>query len=485
MGKEHGFMKYDRHDPGYRPREERVKDYHTVERQLTDKQLVEQATRCMDCGIPFCCSMGCPLANVIPEFNDLVYQQRWQEALAMLLLTNPFPEFTGRICPAPCETACVLGINKDPVAIRQIELSIVETAFRCGLLKPCPPARRHDAHVAIIGSGPAGMGAADVLNRHGYHVVVYEKNCYPGGLLRYGIPDFKLEKSIVERRIKLMEDEGVIFETGVEIGSDLSSRYLLDRFDAVVLTGGAQAPRDLLIPRRELGGIHFAMNFLTQQNMRIGGEEVDPEQEIIATDKHVVVIGGGDTGSDCVGTSNRQGARSVTQLEILPEPPEDRSAETPWPMWPATRRDSSSHQEGCERRWSVQTESFEGTDGHVGKLKCCEVEWVAAKPGGHPSPQKVKGSDFLLPTDLVLLSMGFVGPGPNQLVEDLELQRDPRGFIQRDADHQTSCPGVFAAGDMTCGASLVVRAINDGCEAARSVAKWLQTLQRMKEFLKS
>ncbi|NQU40222.1 MAG: glutamate synthase subunit beta [Lentisphaerae bacterium] len=474
MGKERGFMEHERLDPGYRPIEERVEDYGAVERQLTDKQLVVQATRCMDCGVPFCCTTGCPLANVIPEFNDLVYQERWPEALDMLLLTNPFPEFTGRICPAPCETSCVLGINKEPVAIRQIEVSIVENAFRRGVLKANPPPQRHEARIAVVGSGPAGLGVADVLNRYGYNVVVYEKNRNPGGLLRYGIPDFKLEKWVVERRIQLMQDEGVVFETGVEIGRDLSSHYLRDRFDAIVLTGGAEQPRDLPIPGRDLKGIHFAMDFLTQQNQRNGGETVT-QTEISAKGKHVVVIGGGDTGSDCVGTSNRQGALSVTQLEIMPEPAGERPPETPWPLWPASRRDSSSHREGCERRWSVQTEFFEGTDDHVSQLKCCEVEWVTPKDGGRPSPRKVKGSDFLLPADLVLLSMGFVGPGPNRLVDDLELKLDPRGMIQRDADHKTSHPRVFVAGDMTHGASLVVRAINDGCETARSVVQWLES----------
>ncbi|MBT3296563.1 MAG: glutamate synthase subunit beta [Verrucomicrobia bacterium] len=473
MANERGFMEIERRDPGYRPREERVKDYRAVERRLSRTQLVEQATRCMDCGIPFCCSTGCPLANVIPEFNDLVYRERWQDALDMLLLTNPFPEFTGRICPAPCETSCTLGINKEPVAIRQIEVSIIEGAFRRGLIEAAPPARRHDARIAVVGSGPAGMGVADVLNRQGYNVVVYEKNRHPGGLLRYGIPDFKLEKWVVERRIKLMEDEGVVFETGVDIGVDLSSRYLLDRFDAIVLAGGAEKPRDLPIPGRELDGVHFAMDFLTQQNKRNGGEAVE-DAEISAKGKHVVIIGGGDTGSDCVGTSNRQGAVSVTQLEIMPEPPGERPDTTPWPLWPASRRDSSSHHEGCERRWSVQTESFEGAEGGVRKLKCCEVEWVTPKDGGRPSPQKVKGSDFLLPADLVLLSMGFVGPGTNRLIEDLELKLDPRGMIQRDAEHKASRSGIFVAGDITHGASLVVRAINDGFETAKSVMNWLQ-----------
>ncbi|MDP6491547.1 MAG: glutamate synthase subunit beta [Kiritimatiellia bacterium] len=477
MGKERGFMEIERRDPGYRPVEERVKDYRAVERQFSSTQLVEQATRCMDCGIPFCCSTGCPLANVIPEFNDLVYKERWQDALDMLLLTNPFPEFTGRICPAPCETSCTLGINRDPVAIRQIEVSIVENAFRRGLLEAEPPSRRHDARIAVVGSGPAGLATADVLNRHGYNVVVFEKNRYPGGLLRYGIPDFKLEKWVVERRIKLMEDEGVVFETGVDVGLDLSSKYLLDRFDAVVLSAGAEKPRDLPIPGRDLEGIHFAMDFLSQQNRRISGEEIKSE-EISARDKHVIVIGGGDTGSDCVGTSNRQGATGVTQLEILAEPPENRPAETPWPLWPLSRRDSSSHKEGCERRWSVQTEEFVGNQGRVSKLKCCEVEWDTPQDGGRPVPRKVKGSDFLLPADLVFLSMGFTGPATNKLVDDLELQLDPRGNIQRDGDHRTSHPGVFVAGDMTHGASLVVRAINDGVQTARSVMNCLKPTDR-------
>jgi glutamate synthase (NADPH/NADH) small chain len=427
----------------------------------------------MDCGIPFCCSTGCPLANVIPEFNDLVYRERWQDALDMLLLTNPFPEFTGRICPAPCETSCTLGINKDPVAIRQIEVSIVENAFRRSLLKARPPVRRHDARVAVVGSGPAGLAAADVLNRNGYNVVVYEKNRQPGGLLRYGIPDFKLEKWVVERRINLMRKEGIAFETSVDVGLDLSSKYLLDRFDAIVLAAGAEKPRDLPIPGRDLEGIHFAMDFLSQQNRRVSGEALQRD-EITARGKHVVVIGGGDTGSDCVGTSNRQGAASVTQLEILPEPPAERPPETPWPLWPASRRDSSSHKEGCERRWAVQTEAFVGNQGNVTKLKCCEVEWEAPGDGGRPVSKKAKGSDFLLRAELVLLSMGFTGLSKSRLVDDLELQLDSRGNIRSDDDHKTSHSGVFVAGDMTHGASLVVRAINDGFQTAKSVMNWLK-----------
>ena len=468
MGKDTGFMEFARKNNDYRPKEHRLKDFNAVAIPMKEKDITEQAARCMNCGIPFCHGTGCPLSNVIPEFNDLVYNNRWRDALNVLLQTNPFPEFTGRICPAPCEASCVLGINEEPVNIKEIELAIIEKGFESGWMKPVLPPVRHKERVAIVGSGPAGLATAHILNRYGYDVIVFEHSKQLCGLLRYGIPNFKLEKWVIDRRIKLMEDEGVRFETGVEVGRDVSRRYLQDRFDAIVLTGGAQEPRDLKVTGRELDGIHFAMDFLSQQNMRLAGEPIDPEQEIIATGKNVVVIGGGDTGSDCVGTSLRQGAKEVYQFEIMPEPPAERAESTPWPMWPLMRRDSSSHKEGGDRRWSITTESFNGDGGCVKELKCAEVEW------GDAGPKKIEGSEFTIKADLVLLAMGFVGPGRNRLVAEMALELNQRGNIKCDENHMTSRDGVFVAGDMTAGASLVVRAIEDGKQAAMSVVEYLK-----------
>ena len=473
MGKERGFLEFHRKEPTYRPVAERLKDYHAVEIRLVDKEIGEQSSRCMDCGVPFCHGCGCPLANVIPEFNELAYRRRWKEALAVLLATNCFPEFTGRICPAPCETSCVLGINDEPVTIRQVEWTIIEQGFERGYMEPRPPAVRRQERVCVVGSGPAGLAVADTLNKAGYRVVVYEKAASVGGILRHGIPDFKLEKWVVDRRIRLMETEGVVFETGVEVGHDLSHRYLKDRFEAVVLTGGAREPRDLKIPGRDLTGVQFAMPFLVQQNMRIAGEPVDGAHEIAARGKNVVVLGGGDTGADCVGTSLRQGAHGVRQFEILPKPPLQRPARTPWPMWSDILRESSSHKEGGERRWSVSTKRFLGENGRVTALECVEVEW-AAGPDGRPSPREKPGTEFQVPADLVLLALGFVGPGRNLLIEQLGIQLDARGFVKRDANSMTSDPGTFVAGDMTQGASLVVRAIADGMRVAAGVNVWLR-----------
>ena len=473
MGKETGFLEYERQDPGYRPVDDRLKDYRAVEQALPDDASYRQAARCMNCGVPFCHAHGCPLSNVIPEFNDHVYHHRWREALTILLETNPFPEFTGRICPAPCETSCVLAINDDPVTIRYIEKMIAEKGFERGYITASPPPERRSQRVAIIGSGPAGLACAEWLNKRGYNVVVYEKAFKPGGILRYGIPDFKLEKWVVDRRIALMAAEGVIFENQVEVGRDLSHRFLSTRFDAVVLAGGARQARDLAVPGRELGGIEFAMRYLGQQNRRNSGEPVGDERDILAAGKRVVVIGGGDTGSDCVGTALRQGAAGVTQFEILPEPPAGRSPQTPWPEWPLQRRDSSSHREGGTRRWSVQTEAFAGEGGRVTELCCCEVDWVVPEQGDRPAPVKREGTAFSVPADLVLLSMGFVGPGVLPYIEDLGLQLDARGVVRRDEGNMTSHAGVFVAGDMTQGASLVVRAIADGLKAAGGVIKYL------------
>lgn len=426
----------------------------------------------MDCGIPFCHS-GCPLGNVIPEFNEHAYHSRWKEALEVLLETNSFPEFTGKVCPAPCEAACCVGINSDAVTIKQVEWSIIEKAFESGLMAPKPPLVRMRESVAVVGSGPAGLAAAVVLNKAGYRVVVFEDAAKAGGILRYGIPDFKLEKWIVDRRIKLMCDEGIVFELGVEIGKDISHRYLKDRFDAIVLTGGAREARDLQVPGRELGGIHSAMWYLVQQNKRTGGEPIRPGTEILAAGKHVVVIGGGDTGSDCIGTAIRQGAKSVRQYEIMPMPPPARSPRTPWPQWPDMLRESSSQKEGCERRWCITTKQFLGESGHVKQLRCAEVEWVRGADG-RAAPKEKPGSEFLVDADLVLLAMGFVGPGKNLLVERLGIALDNRGFIKRDACGMTSDTGTFVAGDMTQGASLVVRAIDDGQKTARCVIEYLR-----------
>ncbi len=476
--RERGFIEVPRKDPGYRPVDERKRDFREVERMLTEQELNDQAARCMDCGIPFCqsahSSVGCPVVNSIPEFNDQVYHGQWEEALALLQEGSSFPEFTGRICPAPCEASCVVGINREPVTIRQIELTIIENSFKRGYVKPRIPAKRYGKRVAVVGSGPAGLAAAHRMNQAGLDVVVYERDRYPGGMLRYGIPDFKLEKWVVERRVALLEQEGVVFETGVEIGRDLSYHYLQERFDAVVLAGGAREARDLPVEGRDLDGIVFAMDFLSQQNMRNGGEDVSGNQPISAKGKHVVVIGGGDTGSDCVGTSIRQGALRVMQFEIMPKPPDERPDSTPWPEWPNKMRTSSSHLEGCDRRWSILTKRFTGENGQVQELHGCEVKWVFPEGAARPVPEEVEGSAFSVRADLVLLAMGFVGPGRPALLKDMGVACNDRGFVARHAANTTSTEGVFVAGDMTDGPSLVVRAMQDGKNAAKAVATYLE-----------
>ena len=473
MGEPKGFLHHKRKDPGYRPRKKRLTDFRAVELSLSDDELRKQAARCMECGTPFCHGFGCALSNAIPEMNDLVYQDRWEEALHLLLSTNPFPEFTGRLCPALCEASCVLGINDEPVTVRQLELAIIEKAFENGSIHTWIPPKRVDKCIAVVGSGPSGLAVADVLNKAGYRVMVYESAQEAGGLLRYGIPDFKLEKWVVDRRIHLMQAAGIAFEVGVTVGRDISYKHLVDTFDALCLCGGAREPRDLDVPSRDLKGIHFAMDYLVAQNKRNAGEQLSPEEDIDAKGKSVVIIGGGDTGSDCLGTALRQGAANVYQLEVLPEPPRQRPGSTPWPMWPNIRRDTSSHQEGGERRWSVGTRSFHGDNGHVTGLSCVEVNCKRGSNGQLEFEEK-SGSGFDLEAQLVLLAMGYVGPGPNKVFDELGLERDTRGNICTDSQHMTSVEGVFAAGDMAIGQSLVTRAIADGRDAANAIMRFLK-----------
>jgi len=476
MGNPRGFLDIDRKDPVYRSKKERVLDFNEVEVRLSDKEVNEQAARCMDCGIPFCHGAGCPLANVIPEWNDMVYNGHWEDALKLLLSTNNFPEFTGRICPAPCEAACTVGLDGDPVAIRQIELALVEKGFETGLISPVQQlSGRSGKCVAVVGSGPSGLAVADCLNKSGHNVIVYEKNANPGGLLRYGIPDFKLAKNIIERRVELMKREGVIFETSIEVGNDISGDYLAKKFDAVAITSGAETPRDLPVSGRDLKGVYFAMEFLGQQNRSNSGEKF-LGKKISAEGKNVVVIGGGDTGSDCVGTSIRQGASSVTQIEIMPKPPEERSEFTPWPQWPYQLRTSSSHKEGCERKWNIKSVDFEGESGKIVKINAIEVKWEFDAQGRPVKMADVEGSEFSLDADLVFLAMGFTGVTQSGLVNDLNLKLDQRGNIATDEKGMSSRKGVFAAGDAASGASLVVRAIASGRKLAGDIDCFLKSL---------
>jgi glutamate synthase (NADPH/NADH) small chain len=472
VGKTTGFMEYAREDAPHRPVEERVRDYKEFEELLPAGRLETQAARCMDCGIPFCHAHGCPVKNRIPDWNDMIYKQQWRRALDLLHATNNFPEVTGRICPAPCETSCTLAINQPAVAIRQIELQIVERGWREGWIRPEPAPFSTGKRVAVVGSGPAGLAAAQQLARAGNSVTVFEKSDAVGGILRYGIPDFKLEKSVLERRLEQMLAEGVIFETGVNAGSDVSVHYLRRTFDAILIAAGAGVPRDLPVPGRELPGIHMAMDFLIQQNRLIAGEKVPPGSVIGAAGKNVVVIGGGDTGADCVGTSRRQGARSITQIELLPKPPETRPAGNPWPTWPLTLRTSASHEEGCTRMWSIGTKEFLGGNAGVRALKVVDLEW-AADGSGPMSLTEVPGSAREMNADLVLLAMGFLHVEHGPLVTDLGLATDGRGNIVTDDAGMTSVEGVFAAGDAAMGASLIVRAIDYGRRAAAGIDAYL------------
>ncbi|CCH01359.1 glutamate synthase, NADH/NADPH, small subunit [Fibrella aestuarina BUZ 2] len=479
MGKPTGFLEFTRELPKKRDVTERVHDYKEIEQPFNERQTQQQAARCMDCGTPFCHS-GCPLGNIIPEFNDAVYEQNWEYAWEILSTTNNFPEFTGRICPAPCESACVLGINKPPVAIEFIEKSIAEIAFKNGYIQPQPPLKRTGKTIAVVGSGPAGLAAATQLNKAGHTVTVFERADQIGGLLRYGIPDFKLEKWTISRRQAVMEAEGITFRTGVNVGVDIKAKDLLASFDLVMLTGGSTVPRDLPIPGRDLKGIYPAMEFLSQQNKRVAGIALEVDHrgvpyangDLQATGKNVVVIGGGDTGSDCVGTSNRHGATSVTQIELMPMPPKERADSTPWPHWPMMLRTSTSHEEGCERHWSINTKAFIGDEnGNLKALRLVDLEWK--NEGGRMQMVEVPGTERDVPCELALLAAGFLHPQHDGLIADLGLELDERKNVKTNKYQTVTNPKVFAAGDMRRGQSLVVWAISEGREAARAADCYL------------
>jgi glutamate synthase (NADPH/NADH) small chain len=470
MGKITGFLELQRITEAALPTAERVRHYREFVITLKEDEAAKQGARCMDCGIPFCQS-GCPVHNIIPDWNDLVYRHQWERALEVLHSTNNFPEFTGRVCPAPCEASCTLNINNDAVGIKSIEHFIIDRGWEEGWVVPLPAAAKTGRRVAVVGSGPAGLACAQQLGRAGHDVVVFEKANRIGGLLRYGIPDFKMEKGLIDKRMEQMAQEGVEFRTGVNVGVDLPATQLLAEFDAVVLTGGAEMPRDLDVPGRDLAGVHFAMEFLPQQNAVVAGDKV--AGQIKATGKHVVVIGGGDTGSDCVGTSNRHGAASITQFELLPQPPESENKPLVWPNWPIKLRTSSSHEEGCDRDWSVTTKRFEGRNGKVEKLIAARVEWHR---DGNAPPKMVEipGSEFEIRADLVLFAMGFTGPVQTGLLTGLGVHHDARSNVKADTDtYRTSVDKVFAAGDMRRGQSLVVWAIREGRQAARAVDEFL------------
>lgn len=473
MGKPTGFIEFTRELPLKRPVKERLNDYREFVQKFPEEKLNQQSARCMNCGVPFCHS-GCPLGNIIPEFNDAVFRKNWQEAYEILTATNNFPEFTGRICPAPCETACVLGINQPAVAIEEIEKHIIEIAFEKGFVKARNPNIRTGKKVAVIGSGPAGLAVAAQLNYAGHTVTVFERDDAPGGLLRYGIPDFKLEKWVVERRVALMQEEGVTFKCNANVGVNVSINDLLRESQAVVLAGGSTIPRNLAIPGRDLKGVHYAMEFLKQQNKRISKRDV-AEENIFATAKNVVVIGGGDTGSDCVGTSNRQGAVSVTQFELMPKPPESRTIQMPWPSYPMTLKTTSSHEEGANRYWAIATKAFIGDEnGQLKAIRIIDIEWKSPEDGGPASFAEKEGTEREIPCELALLAMGFVHPQHEGLVKQLDMDLDERGNIKAtEQSFQTSIPKIFAAGDMRRGQSLVVWAISEGRECARKVDEYL------------
>ena len=475
MGKPTGFMEYPRKDRGYKPVEERIRDFREFVIPLDEQELSLQGARCMDCGIPFC-HQGCPVNNIIPDWNDLVWKGDWQRALKVLHSTNNFPEFTGRICPAPCQEACTLNLQDEPVTIKTIECAIIDKAWDNGWVAPQPAEHKTGKTVAVVGSGPAGMACAQQLARVGHAVTLFEKNDRIGGLLRYGIPDFKMEKRFIDRRVEQMEAEGVSFKASTHVGVDISTQQLLADFDAVALTGGSEQSRDLPVPGRELEGVYFAMQFLPQQNHREAGDKLPEDLSITATGKHVIVIGGGDTGSDCIGTSIRHGCKSVTQLEILPKPPEKENKELTWPNWPNKMRTSSSQEEGTRREWSVATKEFIGENGKVKKIRCVRVEWNKDDQGNWQMSE-VEGSEFELDADLVLLAMGFVHPVQEGMLNDLGVEYDARGNVKGDTEgdnaYKTSIDNVFAAGDMRRGQSLVVWAIREGRQCARAVDEFL------------
>ena len=470
MGKATGFIEIQRKKHPTRPIGERVQDWDEVYLPFPDDKLKDQAARCMDCGIPFCHN-GCPLGNLIPDWNDLVYRDRWKTAIERLHATNNFPEFTGRLCPAPCEGACVLGINNDPVTIKAVEVSIIDRAFDEGWVAAQPPDTRTGRRVAVVGSGPAGLAAAAQLNRAGHTVTVFERADRIGGLLRYGIPEFKLEKKFLDRRLDLLMEEGITFQTNANVGANVPIAELKAEYDAIVLAGGSTKPRDLPVPGRDLAGIHFAMEYLTLQNRRNEGESIEDARFITANDKHVIIIGGGDTGADCLGTAHRQGAKSVHQLELLPQPPDTRTSGNPWPLWPNIFRVSTAHEEGGERMYSIATQKFTGDHGRVTTLHGARVEMV--NTGGRMEFKTVPASDFELKADLVLLAMGFLGPETHGMLTRLGVKMTDRGNVWRDERWMTSVPGVFAAGDMQRGQSLIVWAIAEGRSCARGVDEYL------------
>lgn len=477
MGKATGFKEFDRKEGSYQSELKRIKNFDDIYIPLEDKEIKTQASRCMDCGVPFC-NANCPLGNLIPDYNDLVYHDKWDKALEVLHTTNNFPEFTGKICPALCEAGCVLGINSDPITCKQIELALIEKGWEKGIVKPQPPAVFTGKKVAIVGSGPSGLATAQQLARVGHTVTVFERADAIGGCIRYGIPDYKLPKFYIDRRVEQMEEEGVIFKTNTNVGVDISIEELKNKFDIICLTGGSTTPRDLDVSGRNLEGIHFAMDFLPQANMRNAGEEIPDSQSITAKDKKVIVIGGGDTGSDCLGTSIRQGASEVTQLELLDAPPISRNEGQPWPLYPMILRTSSSHKEAMAkfgkdiRNYSIATKSFEGKDGKVTKINCVKLEWYTDE-NGRKTMKEIEGSQFQLEADLVLFAMGFLHPDHKGMLDDLGVNYDPRGNVSSDENYMTNIEGIFTAGDMRRGQSLVVHAIAEGRKLAKSVDKYL------------
>jgi glutamate synthase (NADPH/NADH) small chain len=474
MGEIRGFLKYSRQDGNKQKVEKRIKHWKEFAIPLSEEEIKNQGARCLDCGVPFC-SSGCPIGNIIPDWNDLVYRGRWEEAIHRLHRTNNFPEFTGRVCPAPCENSCTLAINLPAVSIKYIEVSIIEKAYAEGWIKPKPPAHRTDFKIAVVGSGPAGLACADQLNKEGHTVTVFEKNELPGGLLTFGIPEFKLDKKVVERRINIMKEEGIEFKCNTAVGVDLDAADLLRDYDSIVLCGGAEMPRNLEVPGRELEGIYYAMDFLTRQN-RINLDILKENNEAFsASGKNVIIIGGGDTGSDCIGTSIRQGAKSVKNFELLPQPPKTREVDNPWPQWAFVERTSTSQEEGCEREFEVLTKKLTGENGKLKKLHGVRLEFGLKDPKtGRRSMSEIAGSDFEMDADMVILAMGFAGPVKNGMIEQLGLELDGRGNVKADKNYMTSKEGVFAAGDMRRGQSLVVWAINEGRGAAEGINKYLK-----------